>query len=173
MEKVHSAYRKDRYAGPKDNCALPLSAGPGEKTQPWCLERERTRSYSHRFHQEHLLLGRRKMFFTVKVGEPQDKLSGEPADLNQWRSSDPVWMSPENPDHQLKPALPPRVHGWVDLTRSLPILSIPGFKASADIRRHLQKKEKINLVIEEPASLYLLLNMNSIQRPWITFSCKN
>lgn len=34
MEKVHSAYRKDSYTGSKDSCTLPLSARPGEKTQP-------------------------------------------------------------------------------------------------------------------------------------------
>lgn len=34
MEKVHSAYRKDRYTASKDSCTLPLPAGPGERTQP-------------------------------------------------------------------------------------------------------------------------------------------
>lgn len=81
------------------------------------------------------LLGRRKMFFTVQVGEPQDRLSGEPTDLYQWRSSNPAWVSPEN----LPEASPA---SWGCLTRSFPILIIPGFKASPDIRRWLQRKEK-------------------------------
>lgn len=47
------------------------------------VERQRTRSHSHRLHWGNFLLGRREMFFTVEVGEPQAKLSGEPTETFQ------------------------------------------------------------------------------------------
>lgn len=50
------------------------------------------------------------------------------------------------------------------LCHSRPVLAAGG--------AHKERK-RINSVIAEPASLYLLQHMNSIQRPCKTFSCKN
>lgn len=134
MEKVHSAPRKDSYTGSKDSWSFHSLQGLERRHSHAPLRKDKELQ-SQLPPRKFPLLGRRKMFFTVQVGEPQDRLSGEPTDLYQGRSSNPAWVSPEN-----LPGASPA--SWGCLTRSFPILIIPGFKASPDIRRWLQRKEK-------------------------------
>lgn len=124
-------------------------------------EVQRRRSYSHRFHRGNFLSVEEKTFFTAEAGEPSPAVRRA-----HWSPAVQILQPCLDEPREPRPC-------QADLARSLPASRIPGFKASADIRRRSQRKEKINLAIEEPASLYLLPNMNSIQRPWKTFSCKN